>query len=192
MQSPAFERQWDHERTLNEVFRNFSQLANCSNCDIACLRAASTAALADANPQLFQENTPCTGLFPVGPSLDGKVFQQLPAVAFATGRAPADSQTLPNADTQASGNYWKDIGLLMVSCVANESGSFVPNFMRTEANFTTFVNDFLPQTQLVPIRAAVERQYPAPVATLQWGPASPCRRLDSRLDLYLHHAPRGI
>jgi carboxylesterase type B len=161
VQSPAFEWQWDREGTLNEVFRNFSQLANCSDYDIACLRAASTAVLADANQQLFQENTPCTGLFPVGPLLHGKLFQQFPAVAFATGRVPADSQTLPNADTQASGNYWKDMDLLIVSRVAIKSGSFVPKFMRTEANFTTFVNDFLPKPQLVPIRAAVKRQYPA-------------------------------
>jgi carboxylesterase type B len=161
LQSPAFEWQWDREGTLNEVFRNFSQLANCGDFDIACLRAASTATLADANQRLFQENTPCTGLFPVGPSLDGKLFHQLPAVAFATGRVTVKSSTIPNANPQTPGNYWKNMDSLIVSHVANESGSFVPQFMRTEADFTTFVNDFLPEPQLAPVRAAVERQYPA-------------------------------
>jgi hypothetical protein len=33
--------------------------------------------------------------------------------------------------------------------------------MRTEADFTTFVNDFLPEPQLAPVHAAVEIQYPA-------------------------------
>src|SRR5271154_1170730 len=59
------------------------------------------------------------------------------------------------------GNYWKDIDSLIVSHVANESGSFVPQFMRTEADFTTFINDFMPEPQLAPVRAAVETQYPA-------------------------------
>src|SRR5271170_2647953 len=59
------------------------------------------------------------------------------------------------------GNYWKDIDSLIVSHVANESGSFVPQFMRTEADSTTFINDFMPEPQLAPVRAAVETQYPA-------------------------------
>lgn len=33
--------------------------------------------------------------------------------------------------------------------------------MRTEANFTTFVDDYLPEPQLVPLRAAIETMYPA-------------------------------
>jgi carboxylesterase type B len=112
VQSPAFEWQWDREGTLNEVFRNFSQLANCSDFDMACLRDASTATLADANQLLFQENTPCTGLFPVGPSLDGKLFQQLPAVAFATGKGPVDSPVpRPNANPQASRQLLEGHGL---------------------------------------------------------------------------------
>lgn len=90
MQSPAFEWQWDRKGTLNEVFSNFSKLAGCSEYNISCLRDTSTEKLADANEQLFEEATPCTGLFPVGPSLDGKLIQELPAVAFSRGRVPVD------------------------------------------------------------------------------------------------------
>jgi carboxylesterase type B len=50
---------------------------------------------------------------------------------------------------------------LIVSHVANESGSFIPKFIHTEADFTTFVTNFLPEPQLVPVRAAVQNKYPA-------------------------------
>jgi acetylcholinesterase len=35
-----------------------------------------------------------------------------------------------------------------------------PKFIHTEADFTTFVNDFLPEPSLVPVRAAVETKCP--------------------------------
>ena len=98
MQSPAFQWQWDREGTMNQVFRNFSLLAGCDEFDISCLRNASTATLAGANQRLFQETTKCNGLFPVGPSIDGELIQQLPPVAFATGRAPVKPHTLSNAN----------------------------------------------------------------------------------------------
>lgn len=50
---------------------------------------------------------------------------------------------------------------LIVSHVANESGNFIPKFIHTEADFTTFVNDFLPEHSLFPVRTAVETKYPA-------------------------------
>ena len=48
-----------------------------------------------------------------------------------------------------------------MSHVANESGTFVPDFIRTKADFTAFVDDFLPELPLAPVRAAIETQYPA-------------------------------
>ena len=87
LQSPAFEWQWNRSigGTLNNVFHNFSNLAGCDGFDIACLQNADNETLATANQRLYNGSTPCTGLFPVGPSVDGKVIKELPVVAFAQG-----------------------------------------------------------------------------------------------------------
>lgn len=87
IQSPAFEWQWDRTGTMNYVFKRFSMFSKCSEYNMSCLQAATTLDLARANQKLFEETTPCTGLFPVGPSLDGGLIQQLPAVAFSKGIA---------------------------------------------------------------------------------------------------------
>lgn len=83
--SPAFQWQWDRAGTIDEMYRNFSSLANCDDYSIDCLQHASTETLIDANKQLFAEMLPCTGLYPVGPAVDGKLIKQLPPVAFDSG-----------------------------------------------------------------------------------------------------------
>ena len=82
--SPAFSWQWNRTGTLEEVFMNFTKLAGCPSGNITCLRLKDPNALKNANQLLFQEGTRCTGIFDVGPSLDGRLLTQLPAVAFAT------------------------------------------------------------------------------------------------------------
>ncbi|MCJ1247550.1 hypothetical protein MMC30_004764 [Trapelia coarctata] len=146
VQSPAFQWQWDRNPhgTLDQVYRNFSKLVGCGDAfDIDCLRNAKPHILTEANQLLYELATPCTGLFPVGPSVDGDLIQQLPVIAFA------------------SGNYWKNLESIIVSHVANESGSFIPKYIQTEADVTTFIDDFLPEDQLNEIRDAVQAQYPA-------------------------------
>ena len=86
IQSPAFEWQWDRLGTLNESYNDVSILAGCPTAEITCLQDVDVGKLASANQQYFQETTPCNGLFPMGPSLDGKVIKQLPAVAFSQGK----------------------------------------------------------------------------------------------------------
>jgi len=91
VQSPAFQWQWDRNPggTLDQVYRKFSVLAGCSdNLDIDCLRNASKDKLTAANQLLYEMATPCTGLFPIGPSVDGDLIQQLPVVAFTSGICP--------------------------------------------------------------------------------------------------------
>jgi carboxylesterase type B len=84
VQSPAFEWSWDNsdQGTLDQVFKNFSQLAGCGSYDMNCLRARSVDVLTTANQELFNNVRP-TGLFPVGPSVDGKWIQTIPALSYA-------------------------------------------------------------------------------------------------------------
>lgn len=85
LQSPAFQWQWDRTGTIDDMYKSFSNLADCKDHSINCLQQASTATLIKANQELFENTLPCTGLFPVGPALDGKLIQQLPPVAFDSG-----------------------------------------------------------------------------------------------------------
>lgn len=86
LQSPAFQWQWNRTGSLNETYSQFASYAGCKNGDLKCLQLASTDALIRASEQLFNSITPITGLFPLGPSVDGKLIKTLPAVAFQQGR----------------------------------------------------------------------------------------------------------
>jgi carboxylesterase type B len=89
LQSPAFEWSWDRtpNGTLDQVYYNFSRLAQCDDLTLGCLKNATTDQLKKANQALFQSGTKCTGLFPVGPALDDTLFSYLPATALSTGRS---------------------------------------------------------------------------------------------------------
>lgn len=90
VQSPAFEWAWDNSPggKLDQVYKNFSSLAGCGHTfDIECLRASSD--LTKANQRLF-ETVRQTGLFPVGPAVDGKWITTIPTVAFSQ-RKPVQS-----------------------------------------------------------------------------------------------------
>ena len=86
IQSPAFEWQWDRSGTLDETYSNVSTLAGCPATDMDCLQNLSVDKLSSANQRYFEETTACDGLFPIGPSLDGKIIEELPAVAFPQGK----------------------------------------------------------------------------------------------------------
>lgn len=85
VQSPAFPWSWDNQPlgTLDEVYLNFSQAAGCGrNFNIACLRSANIATLVNANEYLYR-NVKASGIYPVGPSVDGTWIQTIPALSFA-------------------------------------------------------------------------------------------------------------
>jgi hypothetical protein len=50
---------------------------------------------------------------------------------------------------------------LIVSHVGNEAGSFIPSWVQTPENFTTYLVKFMPEARLAYVRAAIERQYPS-------------------------------
>ena len=50
---------------------------------------------------------------------------------------------------------------LVISHVANETASFTPAWVITETDFNTYLNLFMPEPQLAPVKAAIKVQYPA-------------------------------
>ena len=88
LQSPAFAWQWNRHGTLNDVFLAFSNLTRCGAVfDIKCLRENITIdELRLANQGLF-ETVAQTGLYPVGPSIDGAWITELAAISFMQGIA---------------------------------------------------------------------------------------------------------
>jgi carboxylesterase type B len=83
-QSPAFEWSWDNSPggALDQTVLIFSELAGCSGYDISCLSQAKIEELQVANQQLFNKIRQ-TGLFPVGPAVDGDWIKTIPAVALS-------------------------------------------------------------------------------------------------------------
>lgn len=89
VQSPAFQWAWDNSPNgeLDTIYRTFSNLSGCGwNYDIDCLRNAPLEKLEAANQMLF-DNVRQTGLFPVGPAVDGEWVKSIPAVAFSQGKS---------------------------------------------------------------------------------------------------------
>ncbi|KAI0872548.1 Alpha/Beta hydrolase protein [Hypoxylon argillaceum] len=141
LQSPAFQWAWDNSPngTLDQVYRNFSQLAGCGHSfDIDCLRASKH--LFAANQKLFA-TAKQTGVYPVGPSVDGKWVTTIPTLSLA------------------HGTFWKGIDSAIVSHCLNESASFVPKYIISSDSFAAFLAAVLPGTELAPQRDKVTRQY---------------------------------
>ncbi|KAI0138062.1 carboxylesterase family protein [Hypoxylon sp. NC0597] len=143
VQSPAFEWAWDNceNGTLDNTYRNFSQLAGCGfGYNISCLRAANPVDLTRANNELFAIVRQ-TGLFPVGPAVDGKWIRSIPTVTFWQGR------------------FWKDIRSGLISHCANEPHSFTPASVTDQTSFDEFLAIILPGPGLGPQREAIKRRY---------------------------------
>lgn len=103
-QSPGFEWAWDNSPggKLDTMYRNFSRLAGCEfQYNIDCLREAPLADLAKANQNLY-DSVRQTGLFPVGPAVDGKWIQTLSTVAFSQGKKRRQSRVLCAIVTNAA------------------------------------------------------------------------------------------
>lgn len=113
LQSPAYQWMWDRDGQLEETYYNFT----CYVCALVegqtCCRdpkmpqtetfsykpkynVSQLSQLGDknvdwlikANQLLFQNTVSCTGIFPVGPSVDGKFIERLAITELAKGRLP--------------------------------------------------------------------------------------------------------
>ncbi|KAL0930590.1 carboxylesterase family protein [Colletotrichum truncatum] len=143
VQSPAFEWQWDNSKdgTLDQTYRTFSDLSGCGDkYDIDCLRNAKSSKLVEANQLLFGK-VPQTGLFPVGPSIDGKWIKTIPTIAFSQGK------------------YWDNIWSAIISHCANEAQSFTPHGIDSLEKFNSFLATFLPGEKLSHVRDQIRQQY---------------------------------
>lgn len=123
LQSPAFQMAWDRAGTVQDIFQNFASIAGCKGQGLACLRAASPAAIAKANSAINDQVTP--GSFAVGPTPDGSFIRQIPSLELATG------------------NFWPIQSLVLSHC-AQESTLFVSGAIQTDAQFTGFLGKIFP------------------------------------------------
>ena len=141
MLSPAFQLLFDRKGSLEQTFQNFTTLAGCAGQGVSCLRAASAETLQNANTKLNEQGP--EGTFAVGPSADGNLIRQLPALEYATG------------------NFYKGIDSLILSHVSDEAFIFVPSDVTTDAQFATYVSEvFPPYAQSAGVNAAIEARYP--------------------------------
>ncbi|KAH7466618.1 hypothetical protein FOMA001_g16031 [Fusarium oxysporum f. sp. matthiolae] len=144
-QSPAFEWAWDNSKDgqLDQVYQNFSKSLGCNDLnDISCIRDPSIPLdkLGMANVKLF-ETVKQTGLFPIGPSVDGAWIKTIPTLAFA------------------KGNFWPGIKSTIVSHCANDAERFTPSSVVDNATFYGFLEKFLPGQNLGSVRAKIAKQY---------------------------------
>jgi carboxylesterase type B len=100
VQSPAFPWGYDRTGTLEQIFVNFTKLADCPPGNITCLRAKTSKELKRANELLFETGTKCTGVFDLGPAVDGKLITELPAVSLANGELSLSPYIRGRADAR--------------------------------------------------------------------------------------------
>ncbi|KAH9905108.1 Alpha/Beta hydrolase protein [Xylariomycetidae sp. FL2044] len=145
LQSPAFQWQWDRSPggTLEQVFQNFTREAKCDGDSdpFNCLVKLNATMLQKANQALWDEFT-AVGLFQLGPALDNDTILELPAVAYE------------------KGHVFKDLKSLAISHVGHEADSFTPAWVQTEADFDSFLNQFIREDSLSSVRDAIKAQYP--------------------------------
>lgn len=85
--SPAYEMSWDNapDGRLDTYYRMYSKFADCGDkYDIDCLRRANRTDLVKANQELF-DTVRQTGLFPVGPAVDGEWIRTIPSILLSEG-----------------------------------------------------------------------------------------------------------
>ena len=158
IQSPAFQWLWDHNGTLNNAPAKFSELAGCgSTFNITCLRSISIDDFAQANQDLFRASKG-SGVFPVGPSVDGTLVTKLPAAFFAEGAnyiCWKESSRL----TYCVGRTNSHVESVVVSHVGDETSVFTPENFTTATAFDGFVSAFMPQDKLSAVKASIVAQY---------------------------------
>ncbi|CAH0058551.1 unnamed protein product [Clonostachys solani] len=163
VQSPAFEWAWDNRGggKLDKTYKTFSALAGCGETfDIDCLRKSTN--LTVANQALFA-NVKQTGLFPVGPSVDGKWVKTIPTIAFSQGQKLIAlgilSRRMRTNQRRRTGHYSKKVSSAIISHTWSEQYSFTPKYVNSEETFNAFLGLFLPGDDLAIQRQKIRTQY---------------------------------
>ncbi|KAK5989658.1 Secreted lipase [Cladobotryum mycophilum] len=142
-QSPAYEMSWDNspDGRLDTMYRTFSELAGCGFAyDIDCLKAVTPEKIIEANQEFF-DKVRQTGLFPVGPAVDGEWIRSIPSVSLSQGK------------------HWAGLDAAIISHCSNESEAFIPKGIDTEEKFDAFLYTFLPGEMLAPQRQQIKEKY---------------------------------
>ena len=91
---------------------------------------------------------------PFNPAIDNTLIKHLPTVSFANGVSCIyEPPILTHADHRP-GNF-----MLIVSHVFDESARFVPDWIHSMTDFTTFLNNFMPKEHNAKQRRAIDSQY---------------------------------
>lgn len=137
--SPAFIPLYDREGDLEDTFQEFALHAGCADGSIRCLRDATAEEVIAAN-KLVLGNAQ-KGAFIFGPSVDGKLIRQLPALEFATG------------------HYWKSLTSLILSHTNLEGAMFAIRDIDTDEKFNEFLFELFPE-YTKPLVDEMIKQYP--------------------------------
>lgn len=152
-QSAAFQWIWDNSATgaTQTAFTDFVGRTSCSNSKsdadaLTCLQGLDSSDM-DAAVASFWNDKKCTGIFNLGPVVDGVTIRQLPATA------------LESSDFQ----FHKNVKGLVASHVKNEAQSFVPKWVTSTTAFDQLLESFLPGNSSVRTsqRACISKQYSA-------------------------------
>jgi carboxylesterase type B len=81
--SPAFLPLWQRTGNIEDKYKEFEKLVGCEGLGVKCLRAASAAKIKDANKVTNKDVI--VGTFAYGPSPDGTLVRQLPALELYSG-----------------------------------------------------------------------------------------------------------
>ncbi|KAK8877740.1 Secreted lipase [Apiospora arundinis] len=141
--SPGFQWAWDNASggALDTVYRQFSNWSGCGyEYNIECLRNASDEAITRGTAgigSLLEES----GLFPVGPAVDGKWVNSIPAASFSEGK------------------HWKGIESSIISHCENEGQAFTPDNIDNRTMFDRFIDRAFPGPSLEPQRGAIRAKY---------------------------------
>ncbi|KAK6343485.1 hypothetical protein TWF730_011074 [Orbilia blumenaviensis] len=106
VQSPAYEWRWDREGKLKNEYLRFAKLVGYPDGDFESLQNAPLEKIMNASIEMACSDHR-NGLFPFGPSLDGKVITEIPA--YALGKP---------------GHYWDKLESVIASHVAKEASLF--------------------------------------------------------------------
>jgi carboxylesterase type B len=81
--SPAFYPTYERKGVIETVYKQFEAAAGCSGQGLQCLRLAPADVLRKAN--VATNLNVVAGSFPYGPTPDGTLIRQLPALELASG-----------------------------------------------------------------------------------------------------------
>ncbi|KAK4466562.1 Alpha/Beta hydrolase protein [Cladorrhinum samala] len=153
-QSAAFQWIWDNSATgaAQATFADLVSRTSCGNGSksdadaLACLQGLESSEMDEAVASFWNAKK-CTGIFNLGPVVDGVTIRQLPATALES----------------PGFKFHKNVKGLIASHVKNEAHTFVPKWVTSDSAFDQLLESFLPgnSSAATSQRACISKQYSA-------------------------------